>query len=115
MSRRRRNEQIQDWDFFTFPVIFAFALGGFFVAFFSAFIPIGLLFMVFLFLSSFGVAHMISRWIRRRTLDRQKQRSEEEERERRALAARAAAQRNEESARQPRRRRRVRRAGRDTP
>ena len=107
MSRRRRSDQPVEWNFFSFPVAFAFALGMFVAVMLYPLGPI--LFVVSLFLTSFGVAHIVSHWLRRRTLDRQRQKAEEEERERRALAARASAQReNEESAR-PRRRRRVRR------
>ena len=111
MSRRRRNEEPVEWHFFSFPVGFAFVLGMFVAVLLYSLGPI--LFIVSLFLTSFGVAHILSHWMRRRTLDRQRTRDEDAERERRALAARAAAERaNEETQpRQQRRRRRVRRGG----
>ena len=110
MNRRRRNDQPVEWHFFSFPVAFAFAAGGFFVLLLAPFLPLGLLFTFFLFLTSFGLAHIISRAVRRRTLDRERLQTEEEERERRTLASRAAAQRaNEEAQPRQRRRRRVRR------
>jgi hypothetical protein len=75
--------------------------------------PLGfLIFIVSLFFTSFGVAHIINHWFRRRSLDRQMRRDEETERERRAIAARTTAQRvAEETQPRPRRRRRVRRGG----
>jgi membrane protein implicated in regulation of membrane protease activity len=112
VSRRRRNDEPVEWHFFSFPVAFAFVFGGFFVLLLVPVIPLGLLFTAFLFFTSFGVAHIINHWFRRRTLDRQKRRDEESERERRALAARTTAQRvAEETPPRPRRRRRVRRGG----
>ena len=111
MSRRRRNDEPVEWHFFSFPVAFAFALGMFVAVLLY---PLGfLIFIVSLFFTSFGVAHIINHWFRRRSLDRQKRRDEEAERERRALAARtASAQRvAEETPPRPRRRRRVRRGG----
>jgi hypothetical protein len=107
MSRRRRNDQPVEWDFFSFPVAFAFALGMFAAVMLYPLGPI--LFIVSLFLTSFGLAHIANRWMRRRTLDRERQRTEEQERERRALAARASVQEAEATAPRPRRRRRVRR------
>jgi hypothetical protein len=107
MSRRRRHDQPVEWDFFSFPVAFGFALGMFVAVMLYPLGPI--LFVASLFLVSFGTAHIISRWMKRRTLDRQRERDEETERERRALAARAAAQQANEEAPRRRRRRRVRR------
>lgn len=106
MSRRGRGGAPVEWDFFSFPVAFGFALGMFVAVLLY---PLGpLLFIVSLFLVSFGTAHIISRWLRRRTVDRRQQRQDEAERERRALAARqAAAVANEQAS--PRRRRRRRR------
>lgn len=112
MSRRRRSEEQVEWNFFSFPVAFAFALGMFVAVMLYPLGPI--LFVVSLFLTSFGLAHIISRWFRRRTLDRQKQRDEEHERERRALAARAATQRATDDTPRPRRRTRRSRRGRST-
>ena len=108
MSRRQRSDQPVEWNFFSFPVVFAFVLGMFVAVMLYPLGPI--LFVVSLFLTSFGLAHIGSRWLRRRTLDRQRQRDEEDERERRALAARTAAQRTNEEASRTRRRRRVRRS-----
>ena len=72
--------------------------------------PLGpLLFIGSLFLVSFGTAHIISRWMRRRTLDRRRQLDEEHERERRALAAREASLKTSEEPVRRRRRRRIRR------
>ena len=107
MSRRRRGDEPVDWNFFSFPVAFGFALGMFVAVMLYPLGPI--LFVVSLFLVSFGTAHIISRWLKRRTLDRQRLRDEENERERRALTARAAAQATTEEAPRRRRRRRVRR------
>jgi hypothetical protein len=113
VSRRRRNDEPVEWNFFSFPVAFAFAL-GMFIGVLLAY-PLGFfIFVVTLFFTSFGIAHIISRWMRRRTLDRERVRNEEAERERRALAAREAAQRTNEEAARPRRRRRVRRGRTDS-
>ena len=107
MNRRRRSDQPVEWDFFSFPVAFGFAVGMFVAVILYPLGPI--LFVVSLFLVSFGTAHIISRWMRRRTLDRQRVRDEEDERERRALAAREASLRATEEPLRRRRRRRVRR------
>lgn len=107
MNRRRRSDQPVEWDFFSFPVAFGFAVGMFVAVILYPLGPI--LFVVSLFLVSFGTAHIISRWMRRRTLDRQRLRDEEDERERRALAAREASLRATEEPLRRRRRRRVRR------
>jgi hypothetical protein len=109
VSRRYQKDAPRDWEFYTFPVAFAFVAGAFIAIFLASLIPYGLLFVVTLFGTSFGVAHILSRLMRRRTLDRRRQADEEHERERRALAAREASlQATEEPARR-RRRRRVRR------
>jgi uncharacterized membrane protein len=105
MSKRRRNDEPVEWNFFSFPVAFAFALGMFIAVLLY---PLGfLVFIISLFFTAFGVAHIINRQLRRRGLDRQRRRDEEDERERRVLAARAANQRNEAEA-SPRRSRRRR-------
>lgn len=107
MSRRRRSDEPIEWNFFSFPVAFGFALGMFVSVILY---PLGpLLFVGSLFLVSFGTAHIISRWMKRRTLDRRQQLDEEHERERRALAAREANLRATEEPVRRRRRRRVRR------
>jgi hypothetical protein len=88
---RRRGSPIREavhWQFFTFPVGFAFVLGMFVT---TLLLPvINIVFIVSLFLTSFGIAHIIGHWFRRRTLDRARERAEEDERERRGLEARAA-------------------------
>ena len=112
MSARRRTRQQDDkeWDFFSFPPAFGFALGGLIVIFLLTFIHPAPVFVAFLFASSFGVAHIVSHWFRRRVTDKKKQRADEDERERRALAARAAAslENEQHSVSQQRRRRRRR-------
>jgi hypothetical protein len=95
MAQRRRNEnQEKEWDFFSFAPLFAFTCGAF-LATMLLFLSQGLLFLpiwvLSMFGASFGLAHIISHQLRKRTLDRRVQAEEEEERERRALAARAAA------------------------
>jgi len=106
--RRRQPEQEKEWDFFSFPASFGFALGGLVVILLLIFIPPGLVFVAFLFATSFGLAHIVSHWFRRRVTDKKRQRADEEERERRALAARAAASLENEQAAQQRRRHRRR-------
>jgi uncharacterized membrane protein len=107
VSRRRRNDQPIEWNFFSFPVAFGFAVGMFVAVILFPAAP-AIVFVVSLFFVSFGTAHIISRWMKRRTLDRQRDRDEEAERERRALASRLAAQQTHEEPKR-RRRRRVRR------
>jgi hypothetical protein len=106
MTRERRPERRPaEWNFLSFPTLFGFALGAFIGVIFA---PIGpLAFYVAMFMVSFGMAHIITHWFRRRTLDKRRQEDEEAERERRALAARAASARESEahSARRRRRRR----------
>lgn len=105
MARRRRQPRREvQWDFFSFPVAFAFACGALLA---TLLIGAGLFTIVWvlsLFGTSFGVAHIFSHWIRRRTQERRRAREEEAERERRALAGREAA-----AAEGPPRRRRRRR------
>jgi hypothetical protein len=105
MAKRRKDGGKQvEWDFFSFPVLFAFALGAFIS---SLLYPFGQLVFIFsLFGVSFGIAHIISHWFRRRALDKQRARDEEAERERRALAARNLNARQAEAASVRRRRRR---------
>ncbi len=56
---------------------------------------------------SWGLTHLIGRWMTRGRVDRRRQREEEEERERRALANRQAASlENEQASRRRHRRRR---------
>ena len=93
MAQRRRREPARpaEWHFYSFPVYFAFSAGAFLAIMlvpFLGFLPIWILSM---FGTSFGLAHIVSNAVRRRTTDRAHQREEEDERERRALAARSAA------------------------
>jgi hypothetical protein len=106
MSRgRRQGRRDIEWEFFTFPVAFAFACGALLA---TLLYPLGFfVFIISLFGVSFGMAHMFTHWWRRRTTDRRIAKEEEAERERRALAARAAAAQAGEAA-SPRRRRRRR-------
>ena len=113
MARRPRQTQPPkpvEWNFRSFPVVWAFFLGAFIAVLLS---PIGyLVFVVSLFATSFGVAHMIGHFFRTRTLDKEREQTEEQERERRALAAREARQaaaREGEPPPAPRRRRTRRR------
>ena len=109
MSRRKRNDEPVEWNFFSFPVAFAFSLGMFLAVLLY---PLGFfIFVTSLFFTAFGVAHIISHRFRRRTLDKQRAQDEASERERRAVAARTAAQRTESEAapRRNNRRRRPRR------
>ena len=93
MARQQRdpNRQIE-WHFFSFPVLFGFALGAFLVTLLVPHpnFPVFVIFVGSLFGVSFGVAHIVTHWIKRRTLDRARERAEEDERERRGIAARAA-------------------------
>jgi hypothetical protein len=105
MAKRRKDPKENiEWNFVSFPVFFAFFLGAFLAVLLY---PFGLVvFVISLFGVSFGVAHMISHWFHRRSLDKRRQRDEEDERERRALAARALNAREGEAASVARRRRR---------
>lgn len=109
MSRRRRDEGPEvEWNFFAFPPLFTFALGalvGIFLAIFFGYLA----FLAALFGTSFGVAHIISRWVRTRGAYRQVQRAEEEERTRRAVAREQANLQPTEAGTPQRRRRRRRR------
>ena len=110
MNRRKRNDEPVEWHFFSFPVFFAFSLGMFVAVMLY---PLGFfIFIVSLFFTAFGVAHILNRWFRRRTLDRQRKRDEENERERRAMAARTATQAETSEPARTRRRRRTRRSQR---
>jgi len=109
VSRRRNaragNEDVE-WNFFSFPTYFAFFGGmlfGFLFLVISGFPDA--VFVISLFGTSLCTAHAISRWFRKRGIDKRLQRAEEDERERRALAARAANALEGEAA-SPRRRRR---------
>jgi hypothetical protein len=74
--------------------------------------PIGIIiFIVSLFGMSFGVAHIIGHWYRKRITERARQKAEEDEKERRALAARAANAREGAAMSNAQRRRRRTRGG----
>ncbi len=112
-GRRKAQSQREDieFDFLSFPVYFGFALGG--LSCFLLLILFGgivrgpaAIFVIFLFGSSFGLAHAISHWMRRRTIAKRLQHADEDERERRALAAREAASLGNEQGSHRRRRRR---------
>lgn len=108
MSARRRRQTPRaevEWDFFSFPTYFAFAVGGLVATLFSSLHPLAF-FVIFLFGTSFCTAHAMSHWWQRRVTNKRKQREEDDERERRALAARSASSLENEA--QSRRRRRKR-------
>ncbi len=107
MSQRQKPPQEVEWNFFSFPVAYGFAVGGFIALIWAAFIPFNILFTVFLFAVSFGTAHLLAHTFRKRSLARRREMEEEEERERRALAARAANTQAGEAASKRRRRRRI--------
>lgn len=106
LSAREIKTKDIEWNFMSFPVGYALAV-GLFIGLILSTIPgvFNVLFILAMFVFSFGNAHIIARWFRRRTLDRRRERDEEEEKERRVLAARAAASSsNTESMRRRRRR-----------
>ena len=107
-KQRRDREPPRDFDFFRYEVWFAFALGALAMLLVS-FVPLGapIGFVAATLGTSWGLTHLLTRWMLRGRLDRQKQREDEEERERRALANReAAAIGNEQASRRRHRRRR---------
>ncbi len=110
MSARRRRQTPKaevEWDFFSFPTYFAFAAGGLVATVLFPLAPI-VLFVIFLFGTSFGTAHAMSHWWQGRVTNKRRERAEEEERERRALLARSAASLdNEAQSRRHRRKRNV--------
>jgi heme exporter protein D len=109
MARRQQRpgtNRPAEWQFFTFPVAFALAV-GLLLGPLLYFLTYGFFVWVALFCVSFGLAHIAGHGWRRIRMTKQALREEEEERERHALAARAAAQ--QESGERPtvvRRRRR---------
>ena len=107
MSARRRRQTPRaevEWDFFSFPTYFAFALGALIA---TLLYPLGLfVFIIALFGTSFGVAHIMSHLWQRRVTQKRRQREVEDERERRALLARSTSSLENEA--QSRRRRRKR-------
>lgn len=96
-----------EWDFYSFPVAWAFACGGLLATLVTAFIGPQIPFVVMLFGASFGLSHVVFHTLRKRTVDKEMERKEEEEMERRILAQRANADETGTSSRRARRRRRV--------
>jgi len=104
-KRRQQKEPPRDFDFFRYEVWFALALGALVAVVLSLFIwPI--LLLVSTLGVSWGLTHLIGRWVVRGRRDRQLQAEEENERERRALAAREGASLENESHSRRRRHRR---------
>ena len=105
MPKRRRvvERPPAEFDFFRFPVFFAFSAGLFVAALLMAFAPalFPLVSTVALLGVSFSIVHVLTHlWLRRRG-GRRREKEEETERERRALAARAAAAREAASEGRP--------------
>lgn len=96
----------RDFDFFRYEVWFGVAIGALIAVILSLFIwPI--LLLVSTLGVSWGLTHLIGRWMTRGRSDKRISREEEEERERRALANREAASlENEQASRRRHRRRR---------
>jgi hypothetical protein len=107
-SRRKKDPQRNvEWNFVSFEAAFAFSIGAF-LAVLLAPLAYGIVFIISLFGVSFGIAHIVSHFARRKMLDRRLQRAEEDERERRAVASRnLAAKRGEEGSARRRRRRKA--------
>ncbi|HEU0073473.1 MAG TPA: hypothetical protein VFS30_05625 [Dehalococcoidia bacterium] len=106
IRKPRPAEGPRDFDFFRYEVWFALAVGALIAVILSLFIwPI--LLLVSTLGVSWGLTHLIGRWMMRGRLDRRNSREREEERERRALANREAASlENEQASRRRHRRRR---------
>jgi hypothetical protein len=106
-KRRQQKEPPRDFDFFRYEVWFALAAGSLLACILVITLPV--FFIVFLLSTlgvSWGLTHLLGRWMARGRNDRRLSREEEEERERRALANRqAAAIENEQTSRRRRRRR----------
>jgi hypothetical protein len=104
-KKRAAKEYPRDFDFFRYEVYFAFAVGSLVAVVLSLFVwPI--LLLASTLGVSWGLTHLIGRWMVRGRIDRRIRREEEEERERRALANRqAAALENEQASRRRHRRR----------
>ena len=90
MSRKRGKQRDKgeiEWNFFSFPVAFGFALGALIATLLA---PIGLIvFVVSLFGVAFSVTHITGHKLRERQTNKLRDRAEEAEMERRALARRA--------------------------
>ncbi len=106
IRKSRPKEAPRDFDFFRFEVWFALAIGSLITVVLSLFVWPVLLLASTLGVS-WGLTHLMGRWMMRGRLDRKNQRADEEERERRALAKREAASlENEQASRRRHRRRR---------
>ena len=109
MSRKPRATRDVQFRFHTFPVIYAFLGGGLFACVFIWLSPF-FVFLTFAILFGWANAHLLTRTISERRVQRRRERAEEDERERRALAARQnASLANEEASASAARRRRRRR------
>jgi fatty acid desaturase len=106
-KKRPPKERPRDFDFYTYEVAFALAIGGFLAALLALF-SWQIVMVISLLGVSWGLTHLVGRFWMRRRFDKQISRAEQEERERRALAARSAASlENEQHSRRRRRRRSV--------
>ena len=110
---RQRRGGAPRWEFYTFPVFFAFMAGVFVAGTLISFEGGGVAGVVHLALNflgtlgvSFGVVHLVRGQLARRREERERERAEEDARERRVLAAREAAA--SEEGQPPRRHRRRR-------
>ena len=110
MSRQQKEPKSEiEWNFYSFPVAFAFFFGAFVAVLLY---PLGFfVFFISLFAVSFGTAHILGRWWRRRVITRARTKADENERERRALAARASTSRQNVDSVAKRKRRRSRGGG----
>lgn len=98
MSAKRRLAKDKaniEWDFFSFPVLFALSFGllmGLLLYPMGVLLqPLGLIsFVVALFGTSYCTAHVMSKFVSDRRENKKREKVEEDERERRGLAARAA-------------------------
>ncbi len=103
--KRRDKEPPRDFDFFRYEVWFAIAIGSLIAIVLSLFVwPVVLL--VSTLGVSWGLTHLLGRWMLRGRLDRRQRRENEDEQERRALANREAASLGNEQASRRRHRRR---------
>ncbi len=93
--RQPKDKTNIEWDFFSFPVLFAFSFGtllGFLLFGISiSFQPLAFVtFVASLFGTSYCTAHVISHWVSNKRDSKKREKQDEDERERRALSARAA-------------------------
>ena len=107
-KKRQDKEPPRDFDFFRFEVWFALAIGAF-AMLLASLIPFGaqVAFVGALLGVSWGLTHLVGRWMMRGRLDRRQRHEDEDERERRAVAKRETASlENEQASRRRHRRRR---------